>query len=51
MDRIFAVIISVEKYLQKDRKLSAAFIDMKKVLDRVPNKDLWDILMLYAVGR
>ncbi len=30
VDRIFAVKILVEKYLEKDRKLLAAFMDLEK---------------------
>ncbi len=32
-DQIFAVKISVEKYLEKDRKLFAAFMNLEKAYD------------------
>ncbi len=32
-DQIFAVKILVEKYLERDRKLSAAFMDLEKAYD------------------
>ncbi len=42
VDQIFAVKILVEKYyLEKDRKLFAAFMDLEKAYDRVDRKGLW----------
>ncbi len=49
--QIFAVKILVGKYLEKDRKLFAAFMDLKKAYDRVDRKGLWDTLRVYGVGR
>ncbi len=48
--QIFAVKILVEKYLEKDRKLFAAFMDLEKAYDRVDRKGLWDTLRVYGVG-
>ncbi len=42
IDQIFAVKILVEKCLEKDRKLFAAFMDLEKAYDRVDRKGLWD---------
>ncbi len=42
MNQIFAVKILVEKYLEKDRKLFAAFMDLEKAYDRVDRKGLWE---------
>ncbi len=50
VDQIFAVKILVEKYLEKDRKLFAAFMDLKKTYDRVDRKGLWGTLRVYGVG-
>ncbi len=50
IDQIFAVKILVEKYLEKERKLFATFMDMKKAYDRVDMKGLWDTLRVYGVG-
>ncbi len=50
VDQIFAVKILVEKYLEKDKKLFAAFIDLEKAYDRVDRKGLWDTLRVYGVG-
>ncbi len=44
VDQIFAVKILVEKYLVKDRKLFAAFMDSEKARDRVDRKGVWDTL-------
>ncbi len=40
----------VEKYLEKDRKLFAAFVNLEKAYDRVDRKGLWDTLRVYGVG-
>ncbi len=50
MDQIFVVKILVEKYLEKDMKLFAAFMDFKKAYDRVDRNNLWDTLRVYGVG-
>ncbi len=50
VDEIFAVKILVEKYLEKDRNLFAAFVDLEKAHDRVDRKGLWDTLRVYGVG-
>ncbi len=50
VDQIFAVKILVEKYLEKDRKLFAAFMDLEKAYDRVDRKSLWDTLRVCGVG-
>ncbi len=51
MDQIFKVKILVEKYLEKDRKLFAALMDLEKAYNRVDRKGLWDTLRVYGVGR
>ncbi len=50
IDQIFAIKILVEKYLVKDRKLFAAFMDLENTYDRVDRKGLWDTLRVYGVG-
>ncbi len=50
VDQIFAGKILVEKYLEKDRKLFVAFMDLEKAYDRVDRKGLWDTLRVYGVG-
>ncbi len=50
VDKIFAVKILVEKYLEKDRKLFAAFMDLEKGYGRVDRKGLWDTQRVYEVG-
>ncbi len=50
MDQIFAVKILVKKYLEKDRKLFATFMDLEMAYDRVDRKGLWDTLRVYGVG-
>ncbi len=50
IDQIFAVKILVEKYLEKKRKLFAAFMDLEKAYDGADRKGLWDTLRVYGVG-
>ncbi len=50
VDQNFIVKILVEKYLEKDRKLFAAFMDLEKPYDRADKKGLWDTLRVYGVG-
>ncbi len=40
IDQVFAVKVLVEKYLWKDRKMFAAFMDLQKAYDRVDRKGL-----------
>ncbi len=40
IDQIFAVKILVEKYLEKDRELFAAFMDLERAYDRVDRTGL-----------
>ncbi len=40
----------VEKYLGKDRKLYAAFMDLEKAYDRVDRNALGNVLKIYVVG-
>ncbi len=51
LGQIFTVKILVEKYLEKDRKLFAVFMDLEKEYDRVDRKGLWDTLRVYGVRR
>ena len=44
MDQIFTLKVILEKYLEKDRKLFAAFMDLEKAYDRVDRRGLWDVL-------
>ncbi len=50
MDQIFAVKILVGKYIENDRKLFNAFMNLGKIHDRVNRKGLWDSLRVYRVG-
>ncbi len=50
IEQIFAVKILVENYLENDRKLFAAFMDLEKAYDRVDRKVLWDAPRVYGVG-
>ncbi len=53
IDQIFSVKILVEKmekYLEKDRDLFAAFMDLEKAYDRVDRKGPRDTLRVYGRG-
>ena len=39
----------MEKYLEKDKKMFTAFIDMEKAYDKVWRADLWATLKGYGV--
>ncbi len=49
-NQIFAKKILVEKYLEKDRKLFAAFMDLEKAYDTADRKGQWDTLRVNGVG-
>ena len=40
----------MEKYLEKGKKMFAAFIDLEKARDKVWRTDLWRALREYGVG-
>ncbi len=40
----------MEKYVEKDRKLFAAFMDLEEACDRVDRKGQWDTLRMYGMG-
>ncbi len=50
VDQIFAMKRLVEEYLEKDKKLYAAFIDLEKAYNRVNREVLWSVLRIYDVG-
>ncbi len=39
----------VEEYLEKGKKLYAAFMDLEKAYDRVDREALWSVLKIYGV--
>ena len=49
IDQIFIIRQLMEKYLEKDKKMYAAFIDMEKAYDKVWRTDLWVTLKGYGV--
>ncbi len=50
VDQIFAMKRLVEEYLEKDKKLYAAFMDLEEAYDRVNREALWSMLRIYDVG-
>ena len=48
-DQIFVLKQLVEKYREKRKKLHIAFVDMKKVYDKVCREALWRVLHDYGV--
>ena len=49
IDQIFIIRQLMEKYLEKDKKMYAAFIDMEKAYDKVWRTDFWVTLKGYKV--
>ena len=50
VDQIASMRLLVEKYLAKNRKLYAAFMDLEKAYDKVDWEGLWEVLTVYGVG-
>ena len=50
VDQIFAVKNLCEKYLEKEKELYIAFMDLEKAYDRVDREALWKVLQIYGVG-
>ena len=48
-DQIFVMRLIVEKYLEKDKRVYAVFVDLEKAYDRVDREDLWKVLRQYGV--
>ncbi len=40
----------VEKYFEKDKKLSAAFMDLETAYNWVDRESIWSMLQIYGVG-
>lgn len=39
-----------DKFIEKNRRLFAAFINLERTYDRADRKELWDVLRIYGVG-
>ncbi len=50
VDQIFAKMMLVEEYLEKDKKLYSACMELEKAYDRVDREALWSVLKIYGVG-
>lgn len=53
VDQIFVLYSHksvVEKYIGKDKRLYAAFMDLEKVYDRVNSRALAEVLLIYVMG-
>ena len=50
VDQVFALKNVCEKYLDKQRDLYVAFMDLEKAYDRVDREALWKVLRIYGVG-
>ncbi len=48
--QIFAMKMLVEEYLEKDKSLYTAFMDLEKAYDRADREALWNVLKIYGVG-
>ena len=40
----------VEKYLEKNKEVFMAYMDLEKAYDRINREGLWDCLRVYGVG-
>ena len=49
VDQIFVLRNIVEKYLEKGKKVYAAFMDLEKAYDRVDREGIWRVLRIYGV--
>ena len=49
-DRICIVRQTCEKYLEKDKDVYFAFLDLEKVYDRVDKDAMWNVLRLYGIS-
>ena len=49
VDQMFALRCIVEKYLEKGKKVYAAFMDLEKAYDRVDRQGMWRVLRIYGV--
>ena len=49
-DQIFVMRQLAEKTIEKDGKMYAAFIDLKKAYDKVWREDMWRTLATYGVS-
>lgn len=50
VDQIFALRDVCEKYLEKNKSVYLAFMDLEKAYDRVDREALWKVLRMYGVG-
>ena len=48
-DHIFVIRQLVEKHLEKEKKMFAAFIDLEKAYNKVWRADLWSALREYGI--
>ena len=51
VDQVFALKNVCEKYLEKNRCVYMAFMDLEKAYDRVEREALWKVLNMYGVER
>ena len=49
VDQIFVLRSIIEKYLERGRKVYAAFMDLEKAYDRVDREGMWRVLRIYGV--
>ena len=49
VDQIFAMRLIAEKYIEKNRRVYAVFVDLEKAYDRVDRAGLWLVMRQYGV--
>jgi hypothetical protein len=50
VDQVFALKCVCEKYLEKQKEVFVAFMDLEEAYDRVDRVAVWEVLGMYGAG-